>query len=65
VDALAENHVIDYVGCISLVKRPERVIERIADAMSATLAEFQDRTKPGSWESMRTEWDAGRAAVAL
>ena len=47
-----------------LVKRPAEIIERISDAMSATLDEYREHVDPGLWQSMRTEWDAGRASVA-
>jgi serine/threonine-protein kinase HipA len=44
------------------VKRPEEIIERIADAMSATLAEQRDRIAPQLMQLLQTEWDLGRSA---
>lgn len=46
------------------VKRPAEVIERIGDAMTATLLEHRGRVQPHLWQSLKDEWDAGRASVA-
>jgi hypothetical protein len=46
------------------VKRPAEVIERISDAMAATLLEYRERVQPRLWQSLKVEWDAGRASVA-
>jgi serine/threonine-protein kinase HipA len=45
------------------VRHPDQVLERIADAMMATLAELGDRIEPRLLAQMREEWNAG-AAVA-
>jgi serine/threonine-protein kinase HipA len=47
-----------------LVKRPGEVIERIADAMTATLAEQGERVDAVLLRSMREQWDAGMWAMA-
>jgi serine/threonine-protein kinase HipA len=46
------------------VKHPEKVVERLADAMAATLIEHRDRIDAGLFRSIRTEWDAGRSSLA-
>lgn len=46
------------------VKRPAEVMERISDAMAATLLEHRSRIQPTLWQALRAEWDAGRASVS-
>lgn len=46
------------------VQNPGAVIERIADAMSATLAEESARMPREFLAALRSEWDAGRFSVA-
>jgi hypothetical protein len=38
------------------VARPEEVLERIADALSATLKENRGRVPAELWEGLNTEW---------
>jgi serine/threonine-protein kinase HipA len=45
------------------VKHPERVIERIAEAMTATLTEHRDLVDPRFFTLMKAEWDAGRQSL--
>jgi serine/threonine-protein kinase HipA len=45
------------------VPRPEEVLERIGEAMSATLREQGHRVEPSLLAGMRKEWDAGRMSV--
>jgi len=46
------------------VRSPQRVIERISQAMSDTLAEHRHRVEPGFFQRLKNEWDGGRAAIA-
>jgi serine/threonine-protein kinase HipA len=46
------------------VQDPGAVVERIADAMSATLAEEGSRMSREFLAQLRSEWDAGRFSVA-
>ncbi|WP_087722391.1 type II toxin-antitoxin system HipA family toxin [Pandoraea sp. PE-S2T-3] len=45
------------------VARPERVIERIASAMFATLEQHKARIDPSFLTAMRAQWEQGCAAV--
>lgn len=45
------------------VRAPEQVLERIADAMQATLQEHGPRAEPAFLARMRREWDAGRLSL--
>ena len=51
--------LIEFGAQHCLVKRPGEVLERIADAMSATLAEHGGRVDAELLRSMREQWDAG------
>jgi serine/threonine-protein kinase HipA len=55
--------VYEFAAQACEVSRPERVIERLADAMSATLTEFSDRMESKLLQDMRAEWDAGRLSL--
>jgi serine/threonine-protein kinase HipA len=55
--------VYEFAAQACEVSRPEQVIERLADAMSATLAEFSDHMEPKNLQEMRAEWDAGRLSL--
>lgn len=46
------------------VKQPDKVLERIADAMMATLSELKDRIDDRLLAQMRSEWGAG-SGVAM
>jgi serine/threonine-protein kinase HipA len=46
-----------------LVKRPGEAIERIADAMTATLAKQGERVDAELLRSMREQWDTGMWAM--
>ncbi len=46
------------------VQDPSAVIERIADAMSATFAEENERMPREFLAAMRVEWDTGRSSVS-
>ena len=45
------------------VNDPTAVVDRITDAMSATLAEEGERMPPRFVAALRVEWDAGRSSV--
>lgn len=51
--------LIEFGAQHCLVKRPGDVLERIADAMSATLAEHGERVDAQLLRSMREQWNAG------
>jgi len=53
--------LLDFGTRVCGVPKPESVVERIADAMGATLEEHRDRIDSGLLAQMRAEWDAGRA----
>ncbi|MBN8947494.1 hypothetical protein ACVCL0_13090 [Rhodanobacter sp. UC4450_H17] len=46
------------------MRSPERVIERISQVMSDTLAEHRHRVEPEFFQRLKSEWDGGRAAIA-
>ena len=50
-------------GQVCSVKNPEQVLERIADAMQATLQQHSDRVEDAFLIRMKTEWDASRLAL--
>ncbi|MGB6145939.1 MAG: hypothetical protein WBG33_16740 [Rhodanobacter sp.] len=56
--------LLDFGKTLCHVRSPERVIERIGQAMSDTLAEHRHRIEPGFFQRLKSEWDSGRAAVA-
>jgi serine/threonine-protein kinase HipA len=55
--------VYDFAAQACEVSHPEHVIERLADAMSATLAEFSGHVEPEILQKMSAEWDAGRLSL--
>ncbi len=56
--------LFDFAAGACEVAHPERVIERLAEAMSSVLAEHRDRVEPGLLKSISAEWDMGRGALA-
>jgi serine/threonine-protein kinase HipA len=55
--------LVDFGARVCDVIQPEKVLERIADAMMDTLSELGDRVDEQLLAQMRTEWNAG-AGVA-
>ena len=55
--------LLDFGRAICQVARPERVLERIADAMTQTLREERERIPGELLGLMSSEWDAGRAVA--
>jgi serine/threonine-protein kinase HipA len=51
--------LLDFGARVCDVPQPDKVLERIADAMMATLSELRDRIDEQLLAQMRTEWDAG------
>jgi serine/threonine-protein kinase HipA len=51
--------LVDFGSRACGVTQPDKVLERIADAMMATLSELKDRIDDRLLAQMRTEWDAG------
>jgi serine/threonine-protein kinase HipA len=51
--------LVDFGSRVCGVTQPDKVLERIADALTATLAEHKDRVDERLLAQMRTEWDAG------
>jgi serine/threonine-protein kinase HipA len=51
--------LIDFGTRVCEVRRPQAVLERIADAMTAALSEHGKRIDEQLLAQMRTEWDAG------
>lgn len=56
--------LLDFGKTLCHVRSPERVIERISQAMSDTLAEHRQLVEPGFFQRLKSEWDGGRAAIA-
>jgi len=50
-------------GQMCSVKKPEQVIERIADAMQSTLRQHSNRAQAPFFNRIKREWDAGRMSV--
>lgn len=69
--ALKMNGVRDYparkelltFGQMCSVKKPEQVIERIADAMQSTLNQHSHRAEVPFFNRIKREWDAGRMSL--
>jgi len=55
--------LLEFGRSICQVARPERVLERIADAMTQTLCEERERVPGELLRLMSSEWDAGRAVA--
>ena len=55
--------LFDFAATACEVAHPEKVVERLADAMSAVLIEHRDRVEPSLLKSMSAEWDLGRSSV--
>ncbi len=51
--------LVDFGARVCGVPQPDKVLERIADAMTATLAEHRDRIDEQLLAQMRAEWDTG------
>jgi len=51
--------LIDFGARVCEVTQPDKVLERIADAMMTTLSELRDRIDEQVLAQMRTEWDSG------
>ena len=51
--------LVEFGASVCDVPQPARVLERIADAMTATLSQLKDRIDGQLLTQMRTEWDAG------
>lgn len=63
-DILASKPTLTFGSGTCEVPRPELVMERIADAMTATLADLGNRIDERLLTDMRKEWESG-IAVAL
>lgn len=50
-------------GQTCFVKKPEQVIERIADAMHLTLEQHNNRVEAQFFKRIKREWDAGRMSL--
>jgi serine/threonine-protein kinase HipA len=61
----SRQSLLNFGKTICLVKDPEKVIERCADAMSETLKAERDRVPSVLLKSMGDAWDEGRSSVAL
>ena len=57
-----DNHA-DSGRKLCSVKKPEQVIERIADAMQVTLDQLRDRADTQFFNRIKQEWDAGRTSL--
>lgn len=57
------DELIEFGRAACMESHPGRVIDRISEAMSKSLAINKDRVLPEMFDKMQTEWDGGRLAV--
>jgi serine/threonine-protein kinase HipA len=60
----SRDELLRFGKTICMVSRPEQIIDRIATAMSETLAAHRSRLNHEYGERLIAEWDGGRTAVS-
>lgn len=61
----SRKELLQFGADVCHVRDPQQVIERIATAMSETLAANRERVDRGFLQQLSSEWDGGRLSVAV